>query len=756
MKINRRNFIALLAGGVAGAHITPLPWKLTDDIAIWTQNWPWVPVPPVGKFSSEKTVCGLCPGGCGIEVRKVDSRAVKIEGRTDYPINPGGICPLGMGGLQLLYNESIRFPGPMIRVGPRGEGTFQNISWDEALKILADRINKLRKQEKPETVAVIDGSIRGSSAAVLAKRLMDTIGSPNYLRTPCLDDTYRIANKLMLGHDCPMAYDLENSSFILSFGAGLLEGWGAPGRVLNSWGVWHQDTFNKKTKIIQIEPRASNTASKSDQWIAPKPGTESTLALGVAHVLIKKGLYNRDFVESHVSGFEGFKSIVIKGYAPDKVSETTGVKAEVIVKLAEEFSGAKAPVAIYGKGKGTLNGSLLEVMAVQSLNALVGNINKPGGVLVFNDLPLSPLSDPQLDYIAQKGLSKKPLDQVGNENSSIDTLLIFASNPAYTLPDGGSFRKALKKIPFIVSFSPFRDETAVMADLILPDHTFLEKTNDIIWPVGLQYPFYALSRPVVEPVYDTRNIGDTIIQLAKNIGGDIEASFVWDSFEEVVKERAQGLFDFGSGSVKYDGKVPVWIQQKEGRGSGQSISSFDTMWDNLKGGGFWFSSRHAYYGWESLFKTPTGKLELVSTNFESSQDKENPEDTLTLLPYEIINLSSGPVPNPPFLYKTLFDTQLLKNDSFADINPQTAEKYGVKQGDLIFIESAAGRVKVRANLFEGTMPNVVCLPFGFGHTAYDEFSKGKGVNPNDIIHGEKDPLSGHPVWWNTPVKLFKA
>jgi hypothetical protein len=112
MEINRRHFIALLVGGAAGIQATPLPWKLTDDIAIWTQNWPWVPVPPMGEFTHAKTVCTLCPGGCGIEVRKVDHRAVKIEGRTDYPVNPGGICPLGG-----VLGNSLKLPGtrPWVR-----------------------------------------------------------------------------------------------------------------------------------------------------------------------------------------------------------------------------------------------------------------------------------------------------------------------------------------------------------------------------------------------------------------------------------------------------------------------------------------------------------------------------------------------------------------------------------------------------------------------------------------------------------------
>ncbi|MFC1884311.1 molybdopterin-dependent oxidoreductase [Thermodesulfobacteriota bacterium] len=822
MEINRRNFIALLAGGVAGLHITPLPWKITDDIAIWTQNWPWVPVPPVGAFTSEETVCGLCPGGCGIMVRKVDERAVKIEGRADYPVNPGGICPLGMGGLQVLYNESIRFTGPMKRVGPRGAGTFKNIGWDEAFEILSQRIDNLREKGTPEAVAAVDGSTGGSSVALLTERLMQAIGSPNYVRIPCLEETYGTANMLMTGNESTMAYDLENASFILSFGAGLLEGWGAPGRVLNAWGNWHSNANKGKIKISHIESRASNTASKSDQWVAPKPGTENALALGIAHVLISEGLYNSEFVKSYTFGFEewsssdgrnheGFKSIVLKEYSPEKVSSITGVDAQVIIKLAKEFGGAKAPIAICGKGKGALNGSLLEVMAVQSLNALVGNINRPGGVLVFEGLPLSQLGEISPDGIAFDGLKKQRLDQAGapkapftkslvssfteaileEEQSPIDTLLVFASNPAYTLPDGGAFRKALKKLPFIVSFSPYRDETALMADLILPDHTYLEKTNDIIWPSGLQYPMFGLTRPVVDPLYDTKNVGDIIIQLAKQIGEKVGSSFPWDTFEDVIKERAKGLFEYGSGKVHFDGKVPVWKQQKEGSGTASDYSSFDDMWEKIKSGGLWYSPKHTYGGYESLFKTPTGKFEFFSTKIElavKDRSKEISQETafeelgirkdgdeafmphfeplqkddnsaaydLTLVPYEIINLSSGWLPNPPFLYKTLFDTQLRKEESFADINPKTAERLEVKQGDRVIIESPMGEVRVRANLFDGAMPDVVYLPLGFGHTAYDEFSRGKGENPNDIIYGGKDPLSGHPVWWNTPVKLIKA
>jgi len=129
---------------------------------------------------------------------------------------------------------------------------------------------------------------------------------------------------------------------------------------------------------------------------------------------------------------------------------------------------------------------------------------------------------------------------------------------------------------------------------------------------------------------------------------------------------------------------------------------------------------------------------------------------LRMMPYELINLSSGWVPNPPYLKKTLFDNQLTKDESFAEINPKTAIEYGLKQGDRATIESPAGKVQVRINTFDGAMPGIVYMPLGFGHTAYDDFIQGKGVNPNKIITGEKDPLSGHPLWWDTPVKLTKT
>jgi anaerobic selenocysteine-containing dehydrogenase len=801
---NRRNFIKLVLGGAVGTALSPIPWKMADDSTIWTQNWPWVPVPRVGAVSQANTVCQLCPGGCGIEALKIDHRPVKIEGRPDYPTNPGGICPLGAGGLQLLYNENIRYTEPMKRMGPRGSGEFVAVSWDQALQELSDRLVDLRRQRRPDAVVAVDGNPSRSSMALLIKRFMEALGSPNYMRIPDVEDTYALVNLLMEGYRGPMSYDLENADFVLSFGCGLLEGWGAPGRVLNAWGLWRSDPRKGKTTVVQIEARASNTASKADQWLAVRPGSEAALALGLAHVIIAEGIYDKDFVDHHAFGFEdwtaeggrarrGFKSMVLERYALAAVAQATGLDADLIVAVAKGFAAAKAPIALCGKGKGNLNGDLYEFMAVQSLNALVGNINQSGGVLV-HDRPL-PDSWPEIgpDATASEGLRRARLDQAGTEvypfsgslvgnladtiltsvQSPVDTILVFSANPVYTLPDGGAFRSALKKVPYIVSFSPFKDETAAMADLILPDHVSLEKADDVVWPPGLPSPFYALTQPVVEPLYDTRHSGETLLRLAKMLKGSVAEAFPWEDYEGVLKTRAKGFFESGR------------------RQSGDP--SFEEMWRKLATGGFWYQPRHDQEGSQGLFQTPSGKFEFFSQRIETALgdltrgrstqaalrgmglgddehmacmphyvapeaavEEDQEKYPLLLLPYDLINISSGWLPNPPYLNKTLFDHQLRKGESFVELNPETAAKYNLKQGDRIIIESARSALKARLNLFEGAMPGILFIPTGFGHTAYDAYQRDKGVNPNDIIAGGTDRLSGQLVWWNTRVRVKKA
>jgi len=253
--------------------------------------------------------------------------------------------------------------------------------------------------------------------------------------------------------------------------------------------------------------------------------------------------------------------------------------------------------------------------------------------------------------------------------------------------------------------------------------------------------------------------------------------------------RVKGLFDSGGGLVDYSGSRPAW--KRHTAGIRPDYRSFKEMWKKMKSGGLWYRPVHNARDRQTVFKTPTGRFEFFSTKIELAfndykrktskktalrdlgfgakgdevfmpryeavkSDVDSSAYPLMMIPYEMINLASGWIPNPPFLYKTLFDNQLRKEESFAEINPETAAQYDLKQGDRVIVKSPAGEVQVRVSLFEGAMPGIVYLPSGLGHTAYDEFIRGKGVNPNDIIDAGTDPLSGQPVWWNTRVRLIKV
>jgi anaerobic selenocysteine-containing dehydrogenase len=710
----------------------------------------------------------------------------------------------------------------MKRIGARGSGKFEKITWDQAFDTLAHRLAHTRNTGHPELVVAIDGNRRDSSAALMVQRFVQVLGSPNYVRIPSMEDTYRTSSRLMMGREFPMAYDLENADFVLSFGSGLIDGWGAPGRVIHTWSLWHSGPRKGKTKIVQIEARASNTASKSDQWVAPQPGTEAALALGLAHVLIRDKLYDTDFVNTHAFGFEdwttpdgeqkkGFKSLVLEKYSSQTVSEITGLEKKAIESLAWSYGKSKSPIALCGKGKGDFSGSLFEFMAIQSLNALAGNFNRKGGVMICDPIPLREWPSPELDAIARQGLSVDRLDQAGSKTypfsaslvgnlahtiladekkSPVDTLILFASNPAYTIPDGGLFRSALKKIPYIVSFSPYKDDTALMADLVLPDHTYLEKREDVVWPSGLPYPLYGLTRPVVEPVYDTRQTGEAIIQLAKKMGGAMEAAFSWPSYESALKERAQGLLEGGGAFTSHDAARPVWKDFSNRRKSLANYNSFDEMWKDVKSNGMWYRPASVPKGVDGLFDSPSGKFEFVPSevdaaiqelarefsdpsqaahmgfpgvgreeSMEARHGEHHPEKEdrypLVMVPYSLINLSSGWSPNPPFLNKTLYDHQLRADESFIEINPETANRYRLNQGDRVVIESQLGSVQARVNLFEGAMPGVIFMLSGLGHRGYDGYQYGKGENPNTLAGEEGEALSGNRVWWKTRVKVTK-
>ena len=246
MKIDRRSFLSFVIGGAVGTNLSPLPWKLTDDMSIWSQNWPWTPVPPQGEVSYEPSTCTLCPAGCGISVRKVEDRVVKIEGLEGHPINDGGICILGLTGMQRLYGPS-RIQTPLKRQGERGAGRWERISWDQAIAEVAEKLTDMRTKQESHTLACVAGAGGGTVNGLLG-RFLAAYGSPNLIQTASSLDAHEMAFHRMTGTDGPVGFDIENTDFLLSFGAGVLEGWNSPVRMFKANSMRRK----KGGKMVQV------------------------------------------------------------------------------------------------------------------------------------------------------------------------------------------------------------------------------------------------------------------------------------------------------------------------------------------------------------------------------------------------------------------------------------------------------------------------------------------------------------------------
>ena len=737
MKVCRRSFLSLIIGGAAGTTLSPLPWKLMDDSAIWTQMWPWTPVPEDGEVSHVDSICTLCPGGCGITVRKVATmigdRAIKIEGMKGHPVNDGGICVLGLSGLQLLYGPT-RVKTPLKRIGARGEGRWEKISWNEAIAEVVKKLGELREKGKSHTVACISGTDRGTVAHLLG-RFLTVYGSPNFIRIPSIQDSYELTMYLMEGMQASVGFDVENADFVLSFGSGLIEGWGSPVRMIKANSTWKE-----RGKVVQIEPRLSNTAAKSDKWIPINPGAEAALALGIAHVIIQKSMYDTNFVNNYSSDFEEFKQIVLNEFSPDDVAKITGVSASTIESLAKTFARASKPLAVCGRGQGETPGSLNEFMAVHALNALVGNINKKGGVWAVPDPDYIKWPEVEMDRVAAHGMQKARIDGAGSKrypdvrylldrlpdaiNSGkdypIEALFVVGANPIYTIPDSNAVKEAFNKVPFVVSFSSYMDETAANSDLILPNHVFLERYEDVPTPVGLQKPIIGLAKPVVKPQFNTKHVGDVILLIAKSFGGRIADAFPWESYEACLKK------------------------------------TLGNKWDKLINDGFWSDSNFRPAAWENAFNTPSGKFEFLNKGKAEPIKIEGDKQSypLILIPYDSMRLASGFIGDPPFAIKTVEDTVLKGKEIVVEVNPKTAKEF--VEGRHAILSTPKGQAKVRIHHFDGIMPGIVALPRGLGHTAYDEYLADKGINFNELIGPVEDPVSGLNAAWGIRAKLTRA
>lgn len=648
------------------------------------------------------SICPLCSAGCGLTVRVMEGDAEvirngqlgvtkmglakKLEGDPQNPINQGKLCTRGQAAAEITYHPD-RVGHPLKRAGARGEGKFVEIGWDEACAELVSKLDALAASNNQKSLAILTRPQRGMRNALLAE-FANKFGAPAPAAFEFFgNDVIRRANALSFGKAQLPTLDLAESKYVISFGADFLGTWNSPVAQNIGYGQMRQGRPGMRGRFVQVEYRMSQTGANADEWVPVKPGTEGVLALGIAHAIMKSGVRKPGDAGHAGSLVEGWMA-GLADYSPAEVEKKTGVAVARIERLAKEFTDQKPALAIIAGAAVAQTNGLFNALAVNALNALVGSVESPGGIF-FTPEQQNLGTDTDFAKSSEIGVSPQ-------------ILFVDGANPVFASPKAWKVKEMIAAVPYIVSFGSFIDETSVMADLILPDHSFLESWVQSSPESGAKTTVSTMAAPVMRPLHDTRATGDVLLDVSRKLAKPL--NLPWQKFEDVVKAHGDR------------GRLPdSEVQQSGRRPLSPPLLSTDPQFDGDPN----------QYGFH-------------------------------FLPYPSIAFLDGSLAHLPLLQELPDPMSSAVWSSWVEINLQTAEKMGIRQGDLVEITSSQGSIRVPAFPSPGIAPDVIAMPVGQGHENYTRYATGRGANPIEILAPVKEPETGALAWAATRVKIAKA
>jgi len=646
--------------------------------------------PGIAEF--KPSVCPACAAGCAVNVRVMQadvdtvrngqsgvvtmSVAKKLEGQPKDPISQGGLCARGQASIQITYHPD-RVTQPMKRTGNRGSGAFTPVSWDEAIGEFVSKLDAIAASGDQQSVAFITRPRRSRRAALIAE-FASKLGAPAPIAFEAMgDDVVRRANAISFGHEQLPTVDLARSRFVISFGADLLGTWNSPVAQSAGYGAMRQGHPQQRGKLAVVESRMSITGANADEWVPVKPGTEGVLALGLAHVILANKLrpVGGGRAAAAIDGWSGG----LADYAPARVEQITGVAAKRVERLARELADFHPAVAVAGGPAVAHSNGLFHALAVNALSDLLGAVEQPGGIF-FTPGGQSPLPNPQ----SLQSLSTARL------------VVVDEANPVYSTPAALKVRETFEQAPFVVSFGSFIDDTSAYADLILPDHTFLESWADTTPESGSIEAVTTVAGPVMKPLHQTRATADVLIEVAGKLKSPI--ALPWKTAEELAKSKA-------AASPQPPAPTPT---------------------------------RAAVKYAEPLF------------------DGDAAQFPFHFLPYKTPQFGDGSTAHLPWLQEMPDPLTSAMWSSWVEINPQTAARLQIGQGDLVDITSPHGTVRAPAMIFPAIAPDVIAMPVGQGHVVFTRYASGRGVNPMTIVAPATEAATGALAWAATRVKIARA
>jgi anaerobic selenocysteine-containing dehydrogenase len=687
-----------------------------------------------GIATWKPSICTLCSAGCGLLVRVMQGEAEvvrhgqpgmikmglakKLEGNPQHPVNQGKLCARGQAGLQVLYHPD-RITHPIKRSGPRGSGEFQEITWDDALKEVASHLTSLQTSKSTAGLTFLARPLSGQRHELI-ERFLKAYGAPPAVWYQPFDEAVlRQANLLSFGHASLPTFDLGRAGYVIAFGADFLGTWNSPVAQSIGYGEMRQGHPGRRAKFVQVESRMSQTGANTDEWIACRPGTEGVLALGIAHVILSEKLAPQGAGSRAGSLIAGW-SAGLPDYTPEAVEKQTGVSAAVIKRLAHELAQSGSAAAIIGGPPLAHTNGLFNALAVNALESLVDTGRDQGSILAFTPEP------PLGDAAAPTQASLAGLRALSGQSPQM--LLLYQANPIFSAPSALHIREALARIPYIVSFGSFIDETSAQADLILPDHAPLESWLDSIAESGSSRAVASLAPPAVLPLHDTRPMPDVLLGLAHQLGGEVAKALPWPTYDAMLRAAFVPLRTHaGSIDVKTD----------------------DDFWEAAQTQGGWWSAPSVPPAVTAAKHPP---VSAAAPEFAGAAA----DFPFYFLPYVSQSFGDGSLANLPWLQELPDVLTSAMWSSWVEINPQTGDRLGIKPGDLVEISSQQGSVRAPAVLSPGIAPDMVAMPVGQGHENFTRFASGRGTNPLAILAPLAEQETGSLAWAATRVKIARA
>lgn len=684
------------------------------------------------------SLCFMCSVRCPIRVVTENGQVRWIEGNPHVAGMEGSLCPRGSAGIALL-NDSERLQTPLIRTGPRGSGKWRRADWDEALDMVGEKLREIIDQYGGHSVVLGE---RTNLSTHVSKTFLKAIKSPNHFTHDALcKGSVNTACRSLFGYtDAQLGIDYKNTKQLILYGRNIFEA--IEVKVANAV----TEALDKGAKLTYIDPRVSVTATKANRYWMIRPGTDLALNYALIHVILKERLYDAGYVERWVDGLHRLQDFV-RPYTPEWAEQETGIPAEEIVDFAREVSKDKPSVVFHMGYRGASHTDEIYLRrSILILNVLMGSIEAKGGYFIkkgpgeVGAKPARKLTEQDLPKVQVARFDKvgTPDFPLPDPNHGVGQMLPFAIlnedpypikamianrfDPLMSIPDTNLTKQALDKLDLIVTIDINFSDIAWYSDVILPESIYLERTDCVQQANGLK-PQMFLRKQVIPPRYDTRPASIILKQIAERLG--VAQYFPYETMEDLVRWQLEGtgftLEDFDEkGFVAYTDKQILWDRQ-----------------DGIK------------------FKTPSKKIELVSSLLENSgfesfpayQSKISPEDKFRLTMGRCALHTHVSTQNNPYLSEIVPENVLW-------INTRRAAQLGISDGALVEVTSSRGAGKIRAYVTDFIHPEAVFMLHGFGHEAQAATRCfNRGVSDSLLLENISDTVGGSPALHDTFVAL---